>query len=296
MDEDGWDAVRPFLAELRVNYRTLLGTDLVAQQFGGVDALPTTFVIDREGKIASTHVGLVAKRDYENDIQALLASALARSGRLAPARWTVGPARRDPLSRRPRRKREWSRNADASAKLSVRLRNGYHVNSNTPADEYLIPLGLTWNSSPLEVREIVYPKPQMQKYSFSTKPVSVYSGDFEIVTRFTVPAKAPLGASRRDRQATLPGVNEFHVPSSQDRGGEAAGRDPANSETAAHPARRDRRLHPVPAGHGEPEGRLHGGLGGIPESAAGAFRGQGRSIASTGLDLVGLPDVEPPPG
>jgi peroxiredoxin len=73
MDEDGWDAVRPFLAQLRVNYRTLLGTDLVAQQFGGVDALPTTFVIDREGRIAATHVGLVGRSEYERDIQALLA-------------------------------------------------------------------------------------------------------------------------------------------------------------------------------------------------------------------------------
>jgi peroxiredoxin len=73
MDEDGWDAIKPFLTELRVNYRTLLGNDMVAQQFGGVDALPTTFVIDREGRIASTHVGLASKSDYENDIQALLA-------------------------------------------------------------------------------------------------------------------------------------------------------------------------------------------------------------------------------
>ena len=74
MDEDGWDAVRPFLADLGVNYRTLLGTDMVAQQFGGVEALPTSFVIDRQGKIASTHVGLVSKRDYENDIRTLLNS------------------------------------------------------------------------------------------------------------------------------------------------------------------------------------------------------------------------------
>ncbi|HSW50180.1 MAG TPA: redoxin family protein [Bryobacteraceae bacterium] len=73
MDEDGWDAVRPFLARLRVNYRTLMGTDMVAQQFGGVDALPTSFMIDREGRIASTHVGLVRKSEYEKDIQALLA-------------------------------------------------------------------------------------------------------------------------------------------------------------------------------------------------------------------------------
>ncbi len=73
MDEEGWDVVRPFVAAMRVNYRTVIGTDMVAQQYGGVDALPTTFVIDREGKIAATHVGLVSKSDYENDIQALLA-------------------------------------------------------------------------------------------------------------------------------------------------------------------------------------------------------------------------------
>jgi hypothetical protein len=87
------------------------------------------------------------------------------------------------------------RNADASVKLPIRLRSGYHVNSSTPADQYLIPLGLTWNSSPLEAREIVYPKPRMEKYSFSSKPLSVYTGDFEIVTRFNVPAQAPVGAS-----------------------------------------------------------------------------------------------------
>jgi hypothetical protein len=88
-----------------------------------------------------------------------------------------------------------TRSSDAGIKLSVRLRSGYHVNSSTPADEYLIPLGLTWNPSPLEVREIVYPKPRMESYSFSSKPLSVYTGDFEILTRFKVPAQAPVGAS-----------------------------------------------------------------------------------------------------
>ena len=73
MDDGGWDAIKPFLAELKVNYRTLLGNDTVAQQFGGVDALPTTFILDREGRIASTRVGLISKSDYEDDIEALLA-------------------------------------------------------------------------------------------------------------------------------------------------------------------------------------------------------------------------------
>ena len=45
----------------------------------------------------------------------------------------------------------------------------------------------------MEPRETVYPKPEMQSFSFSKKPVSVYAGGFELVTRFAVPSKAPLG-------------------------------------------------------------------------------------------------------
>ncbi len=74
MDEDGWDVVRPFVAGIGVNYRILLGTEMMAEQYGGVAALPTSFLIDREGRIAATHVGLVSRRDYEDDISALLES------------------------------------------------------------------------------------------------------------------------------------------------------------------------------------------------------------------------------
>ena len=79
--------------------------------------------------------------------------------------------------------------------VTVQLRSGYHVNSHTPDDDYLIPLVLTWDPSPLEVKEVLYPKAEKSSFAFSTKPVSVYAGSFEIVTNFAVPAKAPLGAS-----------------------------------------------------------------------------------------------------
>jgi thiol:disulfide interchange protein DsbD len=81
----------------------------------------------------------------------------------------------------------------AEAKLKVELRNGYHCNSNTPSDDYLIPLKLTWTPGTLDVGEVAYPKPQMEKYSFSEKPLSVYTGNFEIVTHFKVPATAMPG-------------------------------------------------------------------------------------------------------
>jgi cytochrome c biogenesis protein CcmG/thiol:disulfide interchange protein DsbE len=72
MDEEGWEIVKPYIQDKQVNYRVMVATEEVAQKYGGVDALPTTFMIDREGKIASTHIGLVGKKDYENEIAQLL--------------------------------------------------------------------------------------------------------------------------------------------------------------------------------------------------------------------------------
>ena len=73
MDDDGWNVVKPYIAEHKVNYRVLLGNDSVTQLYGGVDSLPTTFLVDREGKFAfSPHVGLVGKNEYLQEIQSLL--------------------------------------------------------------------------------------------------------------------------------------------------------------------------------------------------------------------------------
>ena len=83
--------------------------------------------------------------------------------------------------------------AVASAKLTVQLRPGYHCNSNKPSEDYLIPLKLTWTAAPLEVADVTYPQPRLETYSFSKQPLSVYSGDFEIVTKFKVPASAAVG-------------------------------------------------------------------------------------------------------
>jgi thiol:disulfide interchange protein DsbD len=86
-----------------------------------------------------------------------------------------------------------TRNSTITAPVTLQLRSGYHVNSSTPADEYLIPLKLSWEGAPLETLAVVYPTPQTANFSFSKKPVSIYSGQFDVITRFRVPANAPLG-------------------------------------------------------------------------------------------------------
>src|ERR1700733_10497982 len=60
--------------------------------------------------------------------------------------------------------------AVATVTFKAVLPPGYHANSNTPSDAYLIPLTLKWTNGPLEADGITYPKASMEKYTFSDKP------------------------------------------------------------------------------------------------------------------------------
>src|SRR6266446_498431 len=71
-DEDGWATVKPYIEQKLVNYRVAVDDGGTAKKFGGVDALPTTLLIDRDGKIAAEHVGLTSKSTYEDQIEQLL--------------------------------------------------------------------------------------------------------------------------------------------------------------------------------------------------------------------------------
>ncbi len=72
LDDDGWKSVKPYLAEKKIDYTVVVGNDAVSKSYGDVDSLPTTFIIDRDGRIAFTHTGLVSKDTYEKEIQSLL--------------------------------------------------------------------------------------------------------------------------------------------------------------------------------------------------------------------------------
>src|SRR6185369_4128183 len=90
-----------------------------------------------------------------------------------------------------------SRNAAVQAKIPVIVKTGYHVNSNTPSEENLIPLKLTWKSTgALEAGQVTYPKPTVERYPFqlpNEKPLSVYTGNFEVIANFKVAPNAQAG-------------------------------------------------------------------------------------------------------
>ena len=76
MDDEGWRIVKPFLAEkMKLNYPVVVGDAAIAKQFGGVRSLPLTLLIDRGGRIAYSHSGVVDKEKFEDKIQELLARA-----------------------------------------------------------------------------------------------------------------------------------------------------------------------------------------------------------------------------
>lgn len=75
MDDDGWKSVKPFVEKHKLNYPVVIANqDLVNRynRYGGLLSLPVTFLIDRNGKIAESHTGVVDKDAFENKIKALL--------------------------------------------------------------------------------------------------------------------------------------------------------------------------------------------------------------------------------
>ena len=85
---------------------------------------------------------------------------------------------------------------------------GFHVNSNTPSDETLIPLSVTWKSTgALEGGKVAFPKPSLEKYAALEKPLSVFTGNFEVVAHFKVAANAPAGPGVAVGQARYQACN-----------------------------------------------------------------------------------------
>lgn len=86
------------------------------------------------------------------------------------------------------------RNANVQVKIPLAVQKGFHVNSNKPREEYLIPLKLTWTSTgALQAGPIDYPAPSIEKFEFADMPLSIYSGSFDLVAHFKVTSKASAG-------------------------------------------------------------------------------------------------------
>ncbi len=72
LDRDGWSSVRPFIKNYKISYPVMLGTQNVVQAYGNIQSIPTTFVLDKQGKIRQKYVGLTRSAQFENDFRTLI--------------------------------------------------------------------------------------------------------------------------------------------------------------------------------------------------------------------------------
>lgn len=93
MDDGGRDAIAPFVRRSGINYVVLLGDDHVSFLYGGVDVLPTTYYISRNGDVIAFVNGVISKSEIERDIKQVLAPDVKNEAPLIPrgASWFESP-------------------------------------------------------------------------------------------------------------------------------------------------------------------------------------------------------------
>jgi thiol-disulfide isomerase/thioredoxin len=61
-----------FVKNNEINYPVVYGDDKVVIDYGGIQSIPTSFVVDKNGTVVDMHVGLVSKDTFVNKIKELL--------------------------------------------------------------------------------------------------------------------------------------------------------------------------------------------------------------------------------
>ena len=72
LDQDTKSDVIPFMKKFDINYPVVYGNNEVITNYGSINAIPTTFIIDKNGNIADKHIGLVPKSEFVNKIKEIL--------------------------------------------------------------------------------------------------------------------------------------------------------------------------------------------------------------------------------
>ncbi len=72
LDEGGASVVKPFAKKMGINYPVVMGDQKTIAAYGGVQVVPTTFIIDKTGKLAAQHEGGADRATFEAEIKPLL--------------------------------------------------------------------------------------------------------------------------------------------------------------------------------------------------------------------------------
>jgi thiol-disulfide isomerase/thioredoxin len=72
VDDDDESTIKRVVAETHINYPVAMASPELRIQYGGIAALPTSFVLDAQGRVVQKHEGLRDPALYETEIRALL--------------------------------------------------------------------------------------------------------------------------------------------------------------------------------------------------------------------------------
>jgi thiol-disulfide isomerase/thioredoxin len=72
LDRGGWDDVKPYLAKNRISYPVVVAGQELADAYGGIQGIPTTFFVDRKGNIVSRQVGALSEEAFEKAVKGIL--------------------------------------------------------------------------------------------------------------------------------------------------------------------------------------------------------------------------------
>ena len=61
-----------FIQQFNITYPVVMGDTKVTEAYGGIRAIPTTFMVDKKGMIRNKHIGYTSPEVFEEDIQRLL--------------------------------------------------------------------------------------------------------------------------------------------------------------------------------------------------------------------------------
>jgi thiol:disulfide interchange protein DsbD len=205
LDEDGWSKVNPFVEKNKMNYPIVLGTMDVVRLYGGIEGIPTTFIVDKDGNFAGMQVGLLSMEALEQKVNSLL-SVPPPLKKKAPVSSSITAQQVNVGIKLSANKVQAGSSAQVA--LQLKIEKDWHVNSHTPTFDYLI--GTTFELQSQEeiiLSDIQYPKGNLVSLSFADQPIDVYEGTITIFASLKISDKLNPGIDTIKGSVTVQACN-----------------------------------------------------------------------------------------
>lgn len=72
LDQGGWEVVKPYVERVKIDYPVVVGDEGIAEAYEIPNAIPATYIVDKKGNIAKSHIGFMTKSQLESIIKPLL--------------------------------------------------------------------------------------------------------------------------------------------------------------------------------------------------------------------------------